>query len=749
MSQEVKTVTLVPKAGRGLVTSVSRHNLGDLSDSFNAYFNVVVANGNWRVRLAEVHDNFSGAGKIWGSHFFNSIDTSSSSATAKTCILAVVGPNAGVTVLDYLDLTGVPTFATILASVAAPYELSFLTIKNRCFIAGQNNPPTIFQRYPSAATYSWGKAGGTSDLSYDPYTDATNAATKVFFKAADINNAGGSIKTWTSTTSAFDNSGAWDGKTIVIEGVSYTIDTVVTTATLKTTTNGPVGALVNKDFKVFYGNLSWTVTPPKYAYAYYNPDTGHITNLSPVLTLTEQDISNANVNLQGIPGTNDPVYTRIVIFRTGSDGGDLFPLKLDPGHGGTATVNASDFMIENTYVGVKTYRDGQPDVKLGQILGAIVGPTLNNPPPTGIRFTAYWDGRVWFVDPARPWELGYSGSPTQNPLGVPEECFPARNRIPIGGDDGHITCTRVTGGTLLVGSAKFLYYVAGSNENDYRLVRISSRAVNVGHWAIDEHPGDTTADTASVIYVGQDRRVWQQFPGGRMVDIGKPIQEKLDAVPLDVSRPFFVRVGQIERNWICALGFINAAKTKYSFFFYDFDNSQWYDWAHDEGRQPGWSISYGTLYPDGVGVMMWGGNDLADFAFFGERAPLNATNVPSVLKTQHMDMNEPTSKKILEDVIVFVDDDTAAFGARIGFDGADSAAGPVLTLVPVTGTPRYPGPGVLHMVPKTAQGVAGRQWHTLQVRVSIPADGTPTKHYVSKIEIIYKLASTGIQGRPS
>jgi hypothetical protein len=741
---ERKTLTLVPKSGLGLVTARDQHNLGEGFDlSFSGYRDVIVRNGVWRARLGDNQQPaVAGSGAIWSWFFFNSYDTTATKPT--TAHLYVAGPLAGPVGLNYWIIGGSNGG---IATVNSPYELCYLAMRNRCFIAGMNNQPRVFHAFPSPTSYFWGVNAPTADLSYTPYSNAINANIKLYWKAADINNAGGSINVWTSTGNNFDNSGAWNGKTILIEGVYYTINTVTTTASLTTTTVGPVGAIVNKDFKVFYGNLSWTTTPPKYAYAYYSPLTGHISNPSPVLTLTEQNLSTANVELLGIEGTNDPIYTRIVIFRTASDGGDLFPLKLDTGHGGTATVNGTDFMIENTFTGTKTYRDGQPDTKLGAILGAHSPSFLNTPPPASMRYIAYWDGRVWFVDSTRPWELGFTASPTQiNFLGVPEESFPAGNRLAASAEDGGITFLHVIGSSLLVGTNKRAYTVSGSAEGNYRLVKISSRAVDVGHWAIDEQPGETTDETAAAIYIGNDRRLWRQRPGGSFDDLAAPIQDKLDNAPLDASRPFLVTVGQIEKMRICALGIINAAKTAYSFYFYDIDANQWYDWGYgDTAVNPGWSIAYGVSYPSGVGLLLWGKNAGVIFNTFGE-SQVVGNPTPSLMDSQLLDVGDIEAKKTLQDVILYVDDASQAFTVKAGYDGA--AALQTIPIKSLANSPRYSGAGVLHFVPQSSDGQAGKQWHGLKLQFGIPSNASSLLHFISKVKVIYTLESTGISGSP-
>src|SRR5207245_1243321 len=96
-------------------------------------------------------------------------------------------------------------------------------------------------------------------------------------------------------------------------------------------------------YKFYEGPLQWT-SPPQYAYAYYDDPatnkvngygTGHISDISPITFVTEQNQSGVTVILDDIipsGAADQPRFNKIQIFRTLlAAPGDLFPL--DPSVG--------------------------------------------------------------------------------------------------------------------------------------------------------------------------------------------------------------------------------------------------------------------------------------------------------------------------------------------------------------------------------------------------------------------------------
>jgi hypothetical protein len=771
VAKEFKSFTLVPKQGRGIVTSRSPQVLAEYTDSLAYLSNFLAKDGAWVCRSEDLFTTLilSANGPVYGIHYYNAIDPSNAAATPTTTYLIHAGQarnETGTSTLYRSDTAAAVTVNGVNFTTTTPSDIFFLNIKNRCFVAGTkmgtNVVPTVVTRYPSAASYMWGVNAPTADLFYDAYTNVTNTTTKVFWQSAGVTVTNGSSNavraagTWDTTN--------WDGKTAVINGVPYDIVDVIDANNMTISpawVNDGSGSPATVGLRIQYGEISWPDIGPSYAYAYYNPTTGHISSVSPVLTISEPTISDVRVKLSGIQLTNDPNYTRVVIFRTAFDtGGNLLPLKLNPSHGGTATIDntvgsAGRYMIENTSTGTVTYVDFV-SAGLGAILGPVQAPLQNDPPPPDIRYMAFWDQRVWVVPASARYRLQFSGNASQIELGVPEESFPANNFRDVSSDDGFITGLKVVGTSLLVCTERYLYFVSGgSSAADYRLERISTRGSGVDQYAIDEHPGDSSTQSASVIYVSRDKRLWRQYPGGRVEDFGWPIQDKLDTINLNLKKPVILRVAQVGKSWLLVLAIRELATPRYGYLFYDFDEQVWLDL--NLGTPAMWGSGYG-----GYAINMWSGIgagvvydalssgqsvlDIGSDRLGGvQRIRLMGSDSGGFfcyLNTQFLDCGDKQAKKGFQEFIVHTDEPTASLWEAVAqFDDG----GTIYTLTAVPGTdaattPRYMGREVIrYVLPSTAPP----QFHTTKLAIK----GTLQKgNSVFKIVLNYTIESTGISG---
>lgn len=722
--------------GLGLLTNWSAFNLRNFTGTFSNIRDVILRDNSWVSRTADFSGALGfGAGKINHIYFYNAIDTTSPTANPTTTAIYSLGNSAP------YSLYRSDTAASFTTS-SDPNDLCFLTIKNRLFVAGNGITPIIATRYPTQTNYSWGKAGPTSDLSYTAYTQLTVAPTKVFFQATNGGTTAGTPTITAAAGTPYTASTTWDGKTVIFDNSeTYTIST--STTTVLTLTTNAANTKATKNVEVHYGNLSWDTVPPKYAYAYYNPTTGHVTAASPVLQLTEQNMANVNVAVNNIIGTGDSNYTKIILFRTARNGGVLYPLKLDSAHGGSATVDANGLITNN--VGTFSYWDAQPDTKLGAVIGLFDSSTLilNQPAPSDIKFMEYWSGRVWCNTLSQPWRLQFTGDSRQIPLGVAEESWPATNFRDIPANDGQITGMRVVGGTLLVCTNKAIYYVSGNNEGDYTLVRLSSRGQGVNYFAIDEHPGDSTEESASAIYVSSDNRMWRHFPGGKVVDIGWPIQDKLDAVQrTGTNRPFLVKVTPLNKNWICVLAIRNQANTGYVTFFYDFDTKAWYDWGYGAIGSSTIANAVGAGYNYAQNkTSVYGGSNSAPTIYLIQD-DTTASGLQATWTSQALDFGSRRAKKTIESINVYVSDDTlSGWQVQVQYDQAGGFV--AFTKDTISGSPRYRGPGVMMFSTPSP-----KQFHSAEIKLIWgTTTGTPPKVY--RVEVVYHPESTGEAGSPS
>lgn len=741
---DAKTFVLIPQPERGLQTAWSPFNMSNYENSFSNFRDIVIRDNAWISRTADFSGPLGyGTGAVQTLYLYNAIDTTTPSASTRTCLISSIGSSS-----PYALFIQDSSFNSITSTVD-PNDLCFRTIKNRCFMAGNGaSEPLIITRYPSVNAYSWGKDGPVNDLTYTAYSQASDADQAVFYEAANGDGSAGGNTITAAAGTPYTASPDWDGKTVIFDNGTYPTDYY----TISTSTKSVLTLVQNltgsggrngKNVQVNYGTLSWGGIPPKYAYAYYNPNTGHITNIGPVLTLSEQNQYNVNVMISGIQGTNDPNYTKIVLFRTLRDGGVLFPVQLDAAHSGTATIDADGF-IDNNTVSSLTYQDYQPDSKVGALIGAFDAAQLinNKKAPSDIQFFEYWDQRVWANTLSTPWRLRFSGDSAQIPLGVAEECWPDLNYLDIPGNDGKITGMRVVGSSLLVCTNSRIYYIE-SNGGGYRLVQLSSRGQAVNHFAIDEHPGDSTNDSASAIYVSADNRLWRHFPGGKIVDIGWQIQDKLDAVQRSgTNRPFLVNVLPLGKNWLLVVGIRNQANTAYNVFFYDFDTALWYDWGYGGigSSVPTNTVGGGFNFVQNKNAIYAGGNTSNTLYLIQNEA--DATGLQATFTTQPLDFGSPRAKKSIEAIHVYVSDDTlSGWGVQVQYD----RTGGFVPLVKDTlsNSPRSRGSGVMMFsvqVPK--------QFHFVEIK-GIWGTTTSVPPRIMKVEIVYRVVSTGEAGSPS
>lgn len=160
-------------------------------------------------------------------------------------------------------------------------------------------------------------------------------------------------------------------------------------------------------------------TNSKYVYSYVNTVKPHTSNISP---------ATAAVNVVG-GGTvtptapTDPQVDTISWFRTLSNGGDFFHLvDVNIATGAVSGPGAANFI--GAVGGGGT--DNVPDASLDQ---TILGPLLNNPPPTDGQFLVVVQGRIFVAGMlSASSDIVYSGY-EQILLGAPEESFPVNNRI--------------------------------------------------------------------------------------------------------------------------------------------------------------------------------------------------------------------------------------------------------------------------------------------------------------------------------
>lgn len=302
---------------------------------------------------------------------------------------------------------------------------------------------------------------------------------------------------------------------------------------------------------------------PGYAYALYDPVTGHMSNISPIAYVEGAGVNNAvGIEITAYPRNLDgsvpafssttgiqysgPGYgwearfTHIVFFRSLRNGGGaaLFPIGgLDPEDkttwrgitnvppaGPTMWYDISDDkeLLVSDILRAPQYTNEWPQSR--------VDGTLE---PARVMHMAYWDGRLWVVGAQEQDTIKYSCDKVQCPFGVPQESFPRENVLRTSANDGLVTGLKVVGNLLVITTRRWAYYVAGNSWDNYRLIRLSVHMSGVGARQLTEVPSETDGQSSVMVFVGRDRVVYVMQPGQPPQAISRPVQDVIDGQILE------------------------------------------------------------------------------------------------------------------------------------------------------------------------------------------------------------------------
>ena len=270
------------------------------------------------------------------------------------------------------------------------------------------------------------------------------------------------------------------------------------------------------------GALTWDTVPPSYAYAWYDPISGHVSNISPVFSpavysQTERGIKiRVDVGSVSYPPSTTLVprsgynsrWTHILWFRTLMAGGStLYPIgSLDPTSTEWRGMPSTQVPVIPPPGTGNYWYDNNLDSSL-LVSGALRAPQFTNGRPRIIQngveqiispsHLAYWDGRIWLAGPQDPAAIHYSCDRVQCPFGIPEESFSDTNVLRIPASDGCIRGMKLIGESLLITTERWAYTIAGNNEANYRLLRVSTRMAGVGEYQMAEFVSEVEGQRVS------------------------------------------------------------------------------------------------------------------------------------------------------------------------------------------------------------------------------------------------------------
>jgi hypothetical protein len=386
--------------------------------------------------------------------------------------------------------------------------------------------------------------------------------------------------------------GSYNGLTVVVGVRSYVIgsyDTPAGTSTtnvhlrtpILTTVSGVAYSFTGKQFMLTTpfggttawagtyslqtGEMTWSGTGPKYAYAYYDEDTGHVSNGSPIFQITEENQSNMAVKLQSFTTTSDTRFDKILIFRSLLNGGEmLFPM-----------IDGSGAFLTIANTGAPTFTDYYDDSHL-LTSGALQMPQVTNKKPPAFVHMAYWDGRVWGNPVNDPSGIWFSGDSAQIQFGVPEECYPTLNVLRVAAEDGRVTGMKIFGNYLIVITDRYSYYVVGNSEANYRLVPFPAPMYGLTSNQVTQLMGQYVSEAPNISYMGNDWRMYTFNTSAGVSQISQPIQDVLDGFNSTSKLASTGRMIQAvlpQQRWLIYSYWITAGAP--TFYVYDYENNVW------------------------------------------------------------------------------------------------------------------------------------------------------------------------------
>lgn len=407
----------------------------------------------------------------------------------------------------------------------------------------------------------------------NPYITGTVSVTK---GGKTVNGSGAT--TWVT-------GGAWNGKFMTIAGVRYTIATVsVASPGVLTITEEYRGeTLAGVLYTIFFGLMDWS-EPPMYAYSYVNTATGHSSNVSPLLQITEKDVVGRTVRITGIPYSPTDFnngYDKIQIWRTNKDGAALVNILASAGgqinnSAGAGTTTFTE--TSNTFA----------DIDLGEQSAPIVSnrKPLNgtNSAPIAATSIAEWNGRLWVTAP-REAKLYYSAIDAEVFPDRGDECWPANNALVVTDPRAVLRVGQDGNDTLLVLTGTKDRVVVGNNVLDFATRELGTDeqgggfrggAIAVGGTFLqfygDNRLLDNTND-ASLIETPIQRRAADR------PNIGREIQPDLTAIPAALL-PQTAMIRFVQQEWnLLLVSVALVAGDNTTTYVFDYNHSTWYRWS--------------------------------------------------------------------------------------------------------------------------------------------------------------------------
>lgn len=314
---------------------------------------------------------------------------------------------------------------TISGALQAPYNGTFVVTVTGATtftytFAGSGTSPATGTIVASALSAIRWRTAGVDAPSFAP-TYALSVPTTDGSTGFSVSATQGS-KTITAAGAAFTTGGLWVGRRDVINGNAYTIASVTNPASLELTEGFKETTAALLSWAVYAGIGAWDDIAPQYQFSYVNPTTGHVSNPSPIVQVTETFRVDTTITIT-IPASAENQaayqngYTQIQLFRTPKNAG--LPVALNER---LANVNSAVTTIVYSETATKfadTY------------LGDFQAPLLNFKPPVGISSMTFQQQRSWAVHKPSGRVLFTPIQDLEIDFGRASESFPPLYRLKI------------------------------------------------------------------------------------------------------------------------------------------------------------------------------------------------------------------------------------------------------------------------------------------------------------------------------
>lgn len=459
-----------------------------------------------------------------GRWFFRQVDNSILAVNGRDSMLIASQAYANVTLTSTMNTVTATSLVphpfvngeTVIHAGATPsayngaYVITVVDAFHYTYIfSGPQSSPATGNISATVQRLIWRLAGQVAPTAAPTYSLATNDPPYNTGTVSMTQGSNAVLGIGTTFTSAMA------GKTISINGAIYTFKTLAdggfTDATHMTLTENFKEASAAYVYNIFRGVGDW-LTGPRYCYSFYNPITGHSSNVSPVLEITEQNQFGRTITLTIAGSAANTAaynngYTQIQLFRSAANAFTLVALNEKLAN------NASGSAITYVETAVK-FADTYLTTDLAPF-------DSNDPPPAGVSCLVFHQDRAWAL--TLDGRLRFTLAFFEQPFGVAIESWPSLPQFSrvVPQPSGLL----VVGGssvseTIIIQTARGDYSVDGFDPLTFRVFRLKTR-----------YSGGFLYSAASVdgtlVEFYRDKRL-MAFPGGD--DIGLAIQDKLSLV---------------------------------------------------------------------------------------------------------------------------------------------------------------------------------------------------------------------------